>query len=105
MSVTEEHVCVRLDRVAGGSFPIPVGTVAAQLQPVLAAKGQDIDAMPELLADAVRLLREGNAVDYLQEGSVTDNRFYWRPSSRWFRMQSVQIEEGRIRLGIQPLMR
>lgn len=102
--VGEKSVSVRLEQVAGGSCPVPVATVAGQLQPILAAEGQDIDAMPDYVAEVVRRFRESDAAAYLRDGLTTDNRFYWQVSKRWFRIASLHVEGGRLRIQIEPLM-
>lgn len=101
--VTPMTVTVRLNEVAGGSLSIPVSLVAERLQTVLAAPGQDVDAMPDGVSDVVRFFRDAGAVELLKRGVVVDNRFRWKNGERWFRILDVTIERGALRLRVEPL--
>lgn len=101
--VTRDELIVHLEEVAAGSFRLPITMIAARLGPVLAAAGQDVDAMPDALAGIVRFFREKGAVEYLKNGVVVDNRFRWQVSKRWLRIRELIIEPGRLRMQVEPL--
>jgi hypothetical protein len=103
ISVADDEVTVRLDKVAGGSMPIPVAAVMQRLNRVLTAPGQDVDAMPDAVAQIVRFFRNRGAVDKLTRGAVLENRFRWQNGKRWFRLRDLTIEPGQLRIEVEPL--
>ena len=98
-----DAITVRLAEASCGSCPLPVSLIADRLEPVLTAGGQDVDAMPDALADVVRFFRDQGAVEYLKHGVTVDNRFHWQVSKRWFRIRDLAIERGQLRMLVEPL--
>jgi len=94
---------IALNGARGGSLPIPrsvLDRVFAQLSrspPV----GQD---KPRHAADVLAsALREIESLDDLFEGVRIDNRFVWPNGDRPFRIESIEIDNGQLRLRIEPL--
>ena len=102
-TVKTDEIIVRMTQVAAGSAPVPVAWIAGRLEPVLSAAGQDVDAMPDVLADVVRCFRKQRGAEYLRTGVPVANRFRWQVSKRSFRIADLTLEPGRVRLRIEPL--
>jgi len=101
--VRDDTITIQLDRLACGSCPLPVSVVARRLRPVVTAADGDVDTMPDPMAQAVRFLRKKGNASLLTDGLTIENRLFWRPSERWFRIRSLSLEPGILRAEIEPL--
>ncbi len=101
--VGDDTITIQLDRLACGSCPLPISVVARRLRPVLTAADGDVDIMPDPMADAVRFFRQKGNAGLQTEGVTVENRLFWKPSERWFRIRSLSIEPGILRAEIEPL--
>lgn len=103
LEVVGDDVMVSLERIAAGSVPIPVTSVAGLLDTMVQSDRLDTDAMPEDLARAVRKLRENGALSALSDGYRADGPFLWRNGNRPFYVRDVTIGEGWIRVRFDPV--
>jgi hypothetical protein len=101
--VLDDTITIRVDRLACGSCPLPISAVAGQLRPVITAEDSDVDIMPDPMAAAVRFLRKKGNASLLTDGLTVENRLFWKPSERWFRIRSLTLEPGILRAEIEPL--
>jgi hypothetical protein len=80
-----DHLMLKLETVRGGSLPVPKAVIR------------------ELLVPLVARSRRIQSVDDLFDGVKIDNRFTWPNGDRLFRIDSIHIEDGDLRIGIVPL--
>ena len=105
LEVSEDgrEVLIALRDVKGGSLSIPRALLTNRLDRLLRearAIGDRSDSGVETLLAAVRKIR---SVDALFEGVRIKNRFVWFNGRRPFRIASIQIDAGALRLHIEPL--
>jgi hypothetical protein len=103
VDVRPETITVRLDGVACGSCPLPVSLLAGRLSHLITATDTDVDTLPDPMAEVVRFFRRQGNADVLTRGVTIENRLFWKPSERWFRIRSLRLEQGSLRAEIEPL--
>ncbi len=94
---------IALNGARGGSLPIPrsvLDRILDQLSPSAGAGQDEPGGAGDALASS---LREIESLDDLFEGVRIDNRFVWPNGDRPFRIRSIKIDNGRLRLQIEPL--
>ncbi|MGD2109626.1 MAG: hypothetical protein PVI86_09565 [Phycisphaerae bacterium] len=92
-----------LDSVRGGSLPLPKAVVAEawkRLHRQLCGDSKTRNGTTGPLFDA---LRDLDSIDDLHRGVDVANRFVWFNGERPYRIRSVSIDDGRIKLEIEPL--
>lgn len=96
-----ETVGLALTDLHGGSLPAPRSLLRELLDPLLArarrTRARDVDEPWRYFLDEVR------SVDDLFEGLHTENRFVWPNGDRPFRIRSIRVGGGTLRLTIEPL--
>jgi len=103
VSVENEEVVIRLDRVTSGAVPIPLAALARPLEGLVRSERLDVEMMPDEVAAVVRKLRTVPLVEYLTEGVRYDRPLVWRNGDRPYRIIGVRLEPGRLVLRIRPL--
>jgi hypothetical protein len=80
-----DQLALKLETVRGGSLPVPKAVIRELLEPLVVRS------------------RRIRSVDDLFDGVKIDNRFTWPNGDRLFRIESIRIEDGDLRIGIFPL--
>ncbi len=105
LGVSEDGMSIEiaLFEARGGSLQIPRAILGKLLDPLLRGVGdassRSTDPAGEFLPD----LGDVGSVDDLFRGVKIRNRFVWGNGDRPFRIDSITIGEGELRLGIEPL--
>ncbi len=106
LTVDGSEVEIRLSGAHGGSLPVPRMILDDVLEHLLqgARTGPDVGGdSPSTTGLLASILREVRSVDELFEGVRIRNRFVWFNGERPFRIESVTIEDGGLRLRVRPL--
>lgn len=103
VSAEGSTVTITLLGARGGSLPIP-RSVLHRVFDQLSRSAGSVQDEPENAGDALAsALQEIESLDDLFEGVRIDNRFVWPNGDRPFRISSIQIDNARLRLHIEPL--
>ena len=94
----EDHLSLTLRRVFGGSLPVPDMAVEAMLEPLRELNNPVYTVEP--LLDG---LRSVESVEELFEGVEIRNRFIWPNGRREFRIDSITMADGAVRLVVSPV--
>jgi|CXWL01.1.fsa_nt_gi hypothetical protein len=86
LSTDKKHLIVKLNSVRCGAVTLPRFVVASLCKPYLRT-------------EAMR----GHTLSQLYEGLPFENRFVWPNGRRPFRIEELNVEQGKIRLRIEPL--
>lgn len=106
LTVDGSAVEIRLSGAQGGSLPVPRVILEDVLDHLLQGAraggdaGRDSPSTTGLLAS---IMREVRSVDELFEGVRIRNRFVWFNGERPFRIESLTIDDGNLRLRVRPL--
>ena len=100
---SDDILVVRLERVTAGSLPLPLGALAGPLTRLLRLEDHDLDFLPGPVADAAQYFRESEPVAALSRGVRRANRFIWENGRRPYRIQTIEITDGKLTLTIEPL--
>jgi len=87
-----------LRKVYGGSLPVPGMVVEAMLKPL-----RELDDPVHTVEPLLDGLRSVESVDGLFEGVEIRNRFIWPNGRRVFRVDSITIVDGAVRLVVSPV--
>lgn len=99
----DDILVVRLERLAAGSMPVPIGVLARPLARLLQLEGQDLDLVPAPVADAARYFRDSEPLAALSKGVRRANRFIWANGRRPYRIQTIEFTDGKLTLTVEPL--
>lgn len=94
---------LRLGRLRGGALPFPRSAAVAVLGPVFRAVMGKADGPPAEGGPFVAPFDLLRSIDALFEGVQLENRFEWFNGERPFRLRSIKIDGGELRLWIEPL--
>jgi len=97
-----EAVWVRIQKVTAGAVPVPLSRLTPMLDELLKSAELDPELMPDPASDIIRDLRERGAGALISEGIQAKNRFKTPNGQRWAKLESVEAEDGILRLGIRP---
>ncbi|MGB2984407.1 MAG: hypothetical protein WBE26_00875 [Phycisphaerae bacterium] len=105
LGVSEDSgaVEIALNGAHGGSLPVPRVVLEGILDHLLQTLHARHDRSIEAAEPLVSALREVQSVDELYEGVRIRNRFVWFNGDRPFRIDSIIIDDGELRLQIEPL--
>ena len=93
---------IALTRIQGGSLPVPRAILARLFDRILPYARQRW-AGEEDEGTAARYIRDVRSVDDLFESVEVRNRFVWPNGDRPFRIDSIEMDDGELRLRIEPL--
>lgn len=89
--------------VQGGSIPIPRFLLRSWLDPVLSSEAVNLRGFR--LLSSTKLAYGLHSVDDLFEGVALENRFVWFNGNIPFRIESIAITDGTLRLRIRPILK
>ncbi len=96
-------VDISLHSVRGGSLPVPRTILADVLDPLLRHAREEHHAVNQPAEPLSAAMRGVHSVEELFGGVRIENRFVWF-NGRWpFRIDSIRIEDGELRLRLEPL--
>ncbi len=94
-------ITIALSGVRAGSLPLPRAGLVEVIGPILEeAKALDPEDVGSPVDSALRRLE---SIDELFDGIGVRNRFIWPNGERPFRIDSIEIEDGELKLRIEPL--
>lgn len=100
---SDDILIIRLERIAAGSLPLPVGLLGDPLTSLLRLEGLDLDYLPAPVAEAAEYFRESDPIATLSKGVRRANRFIWENGRRPYRIESLTFADGQLTLGVDPL--
>ncbi len=89
--------------VRGGSLPLPRAVFTAVLDQLANMPHDARDAFGDVAETLLSTLERVESIDELFEGVRIKNRFVWFNGRRPFRIDSIHIDAGELRLRIEPL--
>ena len=95
LEFTPEVVRVRLDRARTGSLTLPDSLIGILLDRVEKASREGLGG--------VNGVEIAGTVQRALEGLDVENRFRWANGDRIFRITGMELQDGTVRLGIEPL--
>ncbi len=98
-----EDLAVELTDVRGGSLPVPQTVLAAVLDPVLRRARRNRRPAGNNVDSVSSALRGVRSTGELFEGIRIENRFVWFNGEVPFRIDAVEIDDGEVRLRLDPL--
>ena len=101
--VEGDELVLRLESVTAGALPVPLSTLAEPLDRLIHTDRLDVEAMPDELARAVSKLRQGAALHFLTHGQRARGPFVWKNGDRPYRVRNLQINDGWMKVVIEPL--
>lgn len=105
IGLTDEgrNLTIALTGAYGGSLPVPRAVLERALEPLVSTLQTDCN-VPDTSADPLSAALCGiQSVDNLYNGISIRNRFVWLNGDRPFRIESLTVGEGELRLRIEPL--
>jgi hypothetical protein len=102
-SSDQKELKIILDGVYAGSFPLPKAIVRQAFGRLLGQEQEhqkDLNGTTKPLLDALQTIQ---SVNELFDGVAVKNRFVWFNGERPYRIQSIEIAKGELRLIIEPL--
>ena len=105
MKVSKEgdRLVMILRSVHGGSLPVPDMVTRKLLEPLLREARSSRRHGSHPVEPLLEALRGAPRADTLFEGVHVRNRFVWPNGDRPFRVESISIIEGQMRLTVSPL--
>ena len=105
LTVDGSAVEIRLSGAHAGSLPLPRVILDDVLDHLLqgARAGPPWEDSHSTMGPLASILREVRSVDELFEGVRIRNRFVWFNGERPFRIESLTIDDGNLRLRVRPL--
>lgn len=105
LGVSEDGRSVELAlfEARGGSLPVPRAILRRLLDPLLRGVGDASSRSADPAGEFLPNLGDFGSIDDLFRGVKIRNRFVWGNGDRPFRIDSFTIEDGELRLSIEPL--
>lgn len=102
-SKDKAELAITLEGACGGSLPLPKMIVRQAFEQLLGQgrRGKrELNGTTRPLLDALQAIQ---SADELFEGVAVKNRFVWFNGERPYRIESIEIGKGELRLTIEPL--
>jgi hypothetical protein len=105
IQLTEDgrEVSVALAGAGAGSLPFPRALLRRALEPLISDLHADHPGRHDGSDVLTGAMREIRSADDLFDGIRIPNRFVWLNGDRPFRIESITLGEGQVRLRIEPL--
>ena len=103
VSADGNDISIALDGVYGGSLPVPRVVLRRMVDQLLESFSTDRDLASDPLQPLASAIRNVHSAEDLFRGLRIRNRFVWFNGDRPFRIKTVDIGEGELRLQVEPL--